>query len=191
MRCVFEWDECFKSGRTSLDDDTRSGRPSTSSTPDNIETIRQLVHEDRRRSIRDIAAGIVGVSYGTVQAILTSDLNMHHIAAKLVPRHLAFDQKELRAEIGQDLHQRALDDPTSMSRGSSLGTRLGSTGTTRRPTNRLRSGRAQHLHDRRRQDMSTARPRACSSFSSTFVRLFTVNSSPCVRPSNATSPAMF
>ena len=56
----FEWDECFKSGRTSLDDDKRSGRPSTSSTPDNIETIRQLVHEDRRRSIRDIAAGIVG-----------------------------------------------------------------------------------------------------------------------------------
>jgi len=37
-----------------------------------METIRCLVHEDRRRTIKDIAA-IVNVSYGTVQTILTGD----------------------------------------------------------------------------------------------------------------------
>ncbi|XP_041379455.1 protein GVQW3-like [Gigantopelta aegis] len=113
-RC-FEWHARFRSGRTSLDDDKRPSRPSTSSTPENVETIRQLVHEDHRRSINDIAA-IIDVSYGTVQAILTSDLNMHHIAAKFVPRLLTPDQKELRAEVCQDLHQRSLDDPTFMLR---------------------------------------------------------------------------
>ena len=66
----------------------------TSSTPENVETIRRLLHEDRQRSINDIAA-IVHVSYGTVQTIMTSDLNMHRIAAKFVPWLLTPDQKEL------------------------------------------------------------------------------------------------
>jgi len=60
-RC-FEWHAHFKRGRTSLEDDESLGQPSTSSTPKNVETIRQLVHEDRRRTIKDIAA-IVNVSY--------------------------------------------------------------------------------------------------------------------------------
>jgi len=80
-RC-FEWHACFKRGRTSLEDDKRSGRSSTGSAPKNVETIQRLVHEDHWRTIEDIAA-VVNVSYGTVQTILTCDLNMHHVAAKL------------------------------------------------------------------------------------------------------------
>ena len=57
----FEWHARFKRGRTSLEDDERSRRPSTSSTPKNVKTIRQLVHEDCRRTIKDIAT-IVNVS---------------------------------------------------------------------------------------------------------------------------------
>jgi hypothetical protein len=58
-RC-FKWHARFKRGRTSLEDE-RSGRTFTSSTPKHVETIRQLMHEDRRRSIKDITA-IVNVS---------------------------------------------------------------------------------------------------------------------------------
>jgi len=112
-RC-FKWDARFKRGRTSLEDDERSGRPSTSSTPKNVETIRRLVHEDRRRTIKAIAA-IVNVSYGTVQTILTCDLNMHHVAAKFVPRLLTPEQKEHHVAICQELRQRVLDDPAFMS----------------------------------------------------------------------------
>jgi hypothetical protein len=57
----FEWRGRFKRGRTSLEDE-RSRRTSTRSTPKNVETIRRLVQEDRRRTIKDIAA-IVNVSY--------------------------------------------------------------------------------------------------------------------------------
>ena len=113
-RC-FEWLARFKSDRISLGDDKRSGRPFTSSTPENVETIQRLVNEDRRRSINDIAA-IVDASYGAVQVILRSDLTIHRIVARFVPRLLTPDQKELTTEICQDLHQRALDDPTFMSR---------------------------------------------------------------------------
>jgi len=73
------------------------------------------VHEDRRRTIRGIAA-IVNVSYGTVQTILTCDLNMHRIAANFVPRLLTPEQKEYRVAICQELRQRAIDDPSYMSR---------------------------------------------------------------------------
>jgi len=51
----FEWHAHFKRGRTSLEDNERSERPSTSSTPKNVETIRWLVHEDRQRTIKEIA----------------------------------------------------------------------------------------------------------------------------------------
>ena len=92
----------------------RSGRPSMSSTPKNVETIRRLVHEDRRRTIKDIAA-IVNVSHGTVQTFLTCDLNMYRVAAKFVPRLLTPEQKEHLVTICQELRQRALDDPSFMS----------------------------------------------------------------------------
>jgi len=113
MRIVSS-DARFKRGRTSLKDDERSGRPSTSSAPKNVETIRRLVHEDRRRTIKDIAT-VVNVSYGTVQTILTCDLNMHRVGAKFAPRLLTPEQKEHSVAICQELRQCAVDDPSFMS----------------------------------------------------------------------------
>jgi len=101
VRC-FEWHARFKKGRTSLKDDKRSGRPSMSSTPKNVVTVQWLVHEDRWRTIKDIAT-IINVSYGTVQTILTCDLNMHRVAAKFVPRLLTPEQKEHHVAICQEL----------------------------------------------------------------------------------------
>jgi len=117
MSCVrcFEWHAHFKKGRTSLKDNKRSGQPSTSSKPKNVETIRRLGHEDRRRTIKDIAA-IPNVSYRTVQTILMCDLNMRRVAAKFMPRLLTPEQKEHRVAICQALRQLALDDPSFMSR---------------------------------------------------------------------------
>jgi len=113
-RC-FKGHARFKRGRTSLEDDESSGRTSTSSAPKNVETIRRLVHEDRQRTIKDIAA-IVNLPYGTEQTILTCDLNMHHVAAKFVPKLLTPKQKEHHVAICQELRQRALDDPPFMPR---------------------------------------------------------------------------
>ena len=106
-RC-FEWHSRFKSGRTSLEDNERSGRPSTSTTPENFEEIKQIVYQDRRITINEVA-DIVDASFGTVQAILTSYLNMRHVAAKFVPRLLTCEQKQHCAE---QVH----NDPTFMSR---------------------------------------------------------------------------
>ena len=50
----FQWFSRFKAGRTSIDDDERSGRPVSSSTPEMIERVRQIIREDRRRTIDEV-----------------------------------------------------------------------------------------------------------------------------------------
>ena len=43
---TFQWFSRFKAGRTSIDDDERSGWPVSSSTPEMIERVHQIIRED-------------------------------------------------------------------------------------------------------------------------------------------------
>ena len=89
----FEWFGRFKNGITSTANDDRSGRPSTATTPSKLAQVRAAVNKDPRRTINDLCAE-VGIGYGSCQRILTEQLNMHRIAAKLVLRVLTQDQKD-------------------------------------------------------------------------------------------------
>jgi len=75
---TFQWFSWFKAGRTSIDDNERSGRPVSSSTPEMIERVHQIIREDRRRTIDEVSM-LVGISHGTYHKILTEDLEMRHI----------------------------------------------------------------------------------------------------------------
>jgi ribosomal protein S25 len=70
----------------SVEDDERSGRPSTSKTTENVERIQELVNEDRHQTMHELA-DTVGISYGVCQEILTENLNMSCIAPS--SRHCA------------------------------------------------------------------------------------------------------
>ena len=107
---TYLWYKRFKDGRRSVDDDERSGRPSTSTIPENIAEVREAILADRRQTIYDICE-IVGLSYGTVLSILTENLNMRRISARFVPRLLSDDQKALRVSACRELKQQARDDP--------------------------------------------------------------------------------
>lgn len=52
---VFMWHKRFKDGREDVEDDERSGRPSTSRTDENLAKVRQVLNSDRPLSIRMIA----------------------------------------------------------------------------------------------------------------------------------------
>jgi len=84
---TFQWFSRFKAGRTSIDDDERSGRPVSSSAPEMIERVRQIIREDRHRTIDEVSM-LVGIIHGTCHKILTEDLKMRRVASKFVPRLL-------------------------------------------------------------------------------------------------------
>ena len=86
---TFQWFSRFKVGRTSTDDDELSGRPVSSSTPEMIERVRQIIREDRRRTIDEVSR-LVGIIHGTCHKILT-DLKMRRVASKFMPRLLSVD----------------------------------------------------------------------------------------------------
>ena len=63
---TFQWFSRFKAGKISTDDDECSGRTVSSSRPEMIESVRQIIREDRRRTIDEVSM-LVGISYGTLQ----------------------------------------------------------------------------------------------------------------------------
>ena len=48
---VFEWHKRFASGRETVQDDPKSGRPSSTRTDENIEKVDELVRSDRRMTV--------------------------------------------------------------------------------------------------------------------------------------------
>jgi hypothetical protein len=62
-------------------------------------------------TIREIADEL-NLSFGTCQAILTQDLGMRRVSAKLVPRLLTQDQTEHSMTACRELLQRADNDAT-------------------------------------------------------------------------------
>jgi histone-lysine N-methyltransferase SETMAR len=112
---VFQWHARFKADRTSVDDDERTGRPTSCTTPETVALIQELIRQDRRLTIRDIAEE-VKVGYGTCQRVLTEELGMHRVAAKFVPRILTADQKQQRVNICTELRQLAFNDETFLCR---------------------------------------------------------------------------
>jgi len=79
---TFQWFSRFKAGRISIDDDERSGRPVSNSTPEMIERVRHIIREDRRRTIDEVST-LVGIIHGTCHKILTEDLKMRRCRFKV------------------------------------------------------------------------------------------------------------
>ena len=104
---IFEWHKRFKEGRDSVDDNPRSGRPTTSKTDDCLARVRELIQANQRLTIRDLSDE-VGGSYETCQAMLTQDLKMRRVAAKFVPRILTAEQKEWRLSVATNMLQEAV-----------------------------------------------------------------------------------
>lgn len=99
---VFMWHKRFKDGREDVEDDDRAGRPSTSRNEENLAKVREVLNSDRRLSIR-LIADRVNLNYGTVFQMVSEDLMMRKVCAKLVPKVLTDDQKQRRMAVAQEM----------------------------------------------------------------------------------------
>lgn len=77
-------------------------RPRTSLTNDNIRclssSIQKLIEHDRQFTTEGISSE-VGISYGSVQFVITDYLDFRKISARWVPRLLIGNHKQIRSEI--------------------------------------------------------------------------------------------
>ncbi|XP_076623122.1 histone-lysine N-methyltransferase SETMAR-like [Colletes latitarsis] len=83
----------FKRGRTSCQDEHRSGRPNEVTTPEIVKKIHKTVLNDRRLKVRELA-NMVGISKSAVQRILAENLDMRKLCARWVPRLFTMEQKQ-------------------------------------------------------------------------------------------------
>ncbi|XP_037931402.1 protein GVQW3-like [Teleopsis dalmanni] len=90
---AYEWYKSFKEGREVIKDLPRSGRPSTSNTEENVAKNKKIVLEDLRMT-KNVIALDLNILNGPVHHILHDILDMRRAAARLVPKHLNFLQKE-------------------------------------------------------------------------------------------------
>ena len=98
-----------KNGQLSVEDDERSGRPSTSTDDPHIDEINTMVRVNRRLTVRELTEEC-GISVGSCHHILTEELKMHRVAAKLVPRLMTSDQQAHRVQVCQDLLDHSEND---------------------------------------------------------------------------------
>ena len=82
---------------------------------DNIERVKQMVHADRRLTVRMIAEEL-SINKDTVWSIITENLQMRKVCAKMVPKLLAEDQKQQRVTVCQDIVEPLEDDPDLLGR---------------------------------------------------------------------------
>ncbi|GFR26713.1 HTH_48 domain-containing protein [Trichonephila clavata] len=75
---TFMWRKRSREGWKSVNDDDRSGRPSTSQTDDSLQKVCQVLDKDQRLKVRMIAEEC-GITKTIVHRILTGDLQMRKV----------------------------------------------------------------------------------------------------------------
>jgi histone-lysine N-methyltransferase SETMAR len=94
-----------KRGRTSPEADPREGRPKIATTPGIIEQVHDMVLDDRRMKVREIAE-TTGISKERVGYILHEELDMKKLCARWVPRLLTADKKRTCMKISEQCLER-------------------------------------------------------------------------------------
>ena len=115
QRKVYEWVERFKSGRTRVTDEGRSGRPSTSRTQDHMDRADAMIREERRITVSEVAAHL-DISYGSAYTILHDDLGYWKVCTRWIPKELTVVHKQQCVEVATQFIRWYKEDPSILER---------------------------------------------------------------------------
>ena len=90
---VRKWVLGFNNGETSIADCPRLGRPSTAVSPENIARADQLIRDDRRMKVPEVAV-VVEIGIDAADCIIHEELDSCMVCARWVPRQLTKDLTE-------------------------------------------------------------------------------------------------
>ena len=99
------WVGEFKRGRTSLEDEARSGCPLDATHEEMCKKVWDLVYSDRRIQVEETAQAL-GISHGSISTILHDRLGMPKLTACWVPKSLSDEQMATRASVCSALLKR-------------------------------------------------------------------------------------
>jgi histone-lysine N-methyltransferase SETMAR len=109
---VCYWMREFRRGRESIQNQPQPGRPPTVTDELHVAAVQNLVMEDRRIKVREIAASL-GISIDRVDYILRKKLRLSKLCSRWVPRLLTKDQKQRRAQLSLSLFHRFEENPAN------------------------------------------------------------------------------
>jgi transposase len=109
---IKNWFAEFKRGRSDVKDEHRSGRPISVTTPGDIDSVHDMILENRRIGLTRIAETL-HISYERVFHIVHHDLGMSKLAAKWVPKCLNADQKRVRLTMSEKICHRFEEDSSN------------------------------------------------------------------------------
>ena len=90
------WIGEFNRGRTSIEDEARSGHPLDATDEEMCKKVRDLVYSDRRIQVEEIT---LGISHGSVSTIVNDRLGLRRLTIRGVPKSLGDEQMATRASV--------------------------------------------------------------------------------------------
>ncbi len=94
---IRRWAKRFREGRTNIEDEARSGRPRDSVNEDNIKRVKQLLKEDSRLTLTEMAERMpIECGRSSIRVILHDVLGYRKLSARWIPRLLTDDHKRQR-----------------------------------------------------------------------------------------------
>lgn len=102
---VKNWYNEFNRDRRSLRDEFREGRPKSVVVPQNIDSVRELIMQDRHVTYREIEASL-DISMTSINKILHDHLAVKKISSRWIPHNLTNGQKKARVDWCKEMLQK-------------------------------------------------------------------------------------
>jgi histone-lysine N-methyltransferase SETMAR len=106
---VKRWTRLFQQGRESIEDDPHPGRPQTVVTEENVKKVENLILQDRRIRVRQIADELK-ISTERIHEIIHNYLHMSKVCARWVPKMLTPFDKQRRVQCSRQFLDLSAND---------------------------------------------------------------------------------